>query len=104
MANTVTAQVRYLNSEWRDWKERKERPRICSKETRLANTSLHDVEIADARPLHERGKFDLDTQGLIFGELHSAVRDFHDDEEVRSTYYGEVEALLRRHTVFQILF
>ncbi len=98
MAGTVTARVRYLNSEWRHWRERNERPRICSKETRHANTTLHDVEITDARPLQERGELDLDRCGFVLASLRSAVSDFHNDEELEKTYYGEVSALLRQLT------
>ena len=98
MAGTVRAQVRYLNSEWKNWRDRNERPRICSKATRHANTTLYDVEIADARPLQERGELDLDSTGFVLAPLHSAVTDFRDENEVEETYYGEVQALLRRLT------
>ena len=98
MAGTVRAQVRYLNSEWKNWRDRNELPRICSKATRHANTTLYDVEIADARPLQERGELDLDSTGFVLAPLHSAVSDFGDENEVVETYYGEVQALLRRLT------
>ena len=46
-ANTVPAQMRYVNTEW---KHTDEIPRIGSRETRRANTSFHDIRVHDARP------------------------------------------------------
>ena len=86
------AQVGYLNAEW---KHRSERPRILSGETRRANTSLHDVEVRDARPLHRDGTLGLDTNGFILAEHQSEVTDFSDAEQVRQVYAAEMSELLQ---------
>lgn len=79
----VTAQVRYINDEW---KERDDRAFIYSKETRHANTSLWEVQISDARPLHAASELDLDTNGFVFAECDIGVSDFHDEEAIRECY------------------
>ncbi len=79
----VTARVRYINDEW---KERTDRAFIYSKESRHANTTLREVQIYDARPLHSTGQLDLDSNGFVFTECDFGVSDFHDDEAVRSCY------------------
>ena len=79
----VTAQVRYINDEW---KTRDDRAFIYSKETRRANTSLREVQIYDARPLHAASELDLDTNGFVFAECDFGVDDFHDDGEIRACY------------------
>lgn len=100
--NRVGATVRYLNPEW---KTRTERPQIGSRETRHANTGLYDVEILDARPLHDADQLALEPNGFLLAEHPSAVHDFRDAEEVRSVYYGEWEPRLRELTgADQILF
>jgi hypothetical protein len=88
MANSIEAKVRYLDA---SWKGRAERPRIGSRETRHANTSPLDVRIEDARPLHERGELDLDTQGFVLTRHRSEVADFRDDAQVTRTYYEEMK-------------
>ena len=79
----VTAQVRYINDEW---KERVDRAFIYSKETRRANTSLREVQIYDARPLHAASELDLDTNGFVFAECDFGVSDFYDDDAIRACY------------------
>ena len=69
MTQSVTAEVRYLNPEW---KSREDRPFIYSKETRRQNTTRHAVEITDARVLQEAGELDLDVNGFVLAE-HEAV-------------------------------
>lgn len=54
----------------------------------------HRVSIADLRPQAER--FDLDREGFAFRRAPTAVRDLYDDDTVESTYFAEVEALLKR--------
>jgi hypothetical protein len=56
----------------------------------------HKVAIRDLRPIE--GELSLDVQGFAFGEQRSAVRDFWDDDEVRRTYYPEVEAFVKQVT------
>lgn len=57
----VTAQVRYINDEW---KERVDRAFIYSKETRRANTTLREVQIYDARPCMQRVSLTWTLTGL----------------------------------------
>ncbi len=53
------------------------------------------VEIRDGRAA---AGLSLDTSGFVLVEHRSAVRDFFDGDELKRTYYGEVEALIRRLT------
>ncbi len=53
------------------------------------------VEIRDGRAA---GGLSLDGNGFVLVEHRSAVRDFFDVEELKRTYYAEVEALIRRLT------
>ncbi len=91
--DSVSASVRYLNPEWRG---RDTRPRITSRDTRRANTRFYDVQIENARPMHERGELALDTNGFVLAQHHTAVRDFGDTAEVSGTYYPEVKALIQK--------
>ena len=79
MLESVKANIRYLNPEWR---ERTELPRIWSRETRRANTSFHAVDVESARPLASRGELELDKHGFALVQHGSRVRDFRDDAEV----------------------
>ena len=88
----VTAQVRYINDEW---KERVDRAFIYSKETRRANTSLREVQIYDARPLHAARELDLDTNGFVFAECDFGVSDFNDDDAVRACYDQALVPMLK---------
>jgi len=54
------------------------------------------VRIHDARPLV--GGLSLDRQAFILTHHDTEVRDFLDEEEVRSRYHAEVEALIKRET------
>jgi hypothetical protein len=53
----------------------------------------HQVVIHDARPLADQ--FALEREGFRFLRHDTAVRDFHDDTEVRALYYPEMEALVK---------
>ena len=75
-ATSVSAEVRYLNPEW---KGRAEAPRIGDRTSRRANTAKRAVSIDDARGLY--------TSGFVLARHESAVRDFHDPAQVRDTYY-----------------
>ena len=55
-------------------------------------TERHTVEIADMRPL--AGTLSLDRQGFELRRSKTAVTDLHDDTEVETRYYREIEALL----------
>ena len=56
----------------------------------------HTVTIADARPILAR--VSLHEQGFDLVRYRSAVRDFHDEAEVKAVYYPEAERLLQELT------
>lgn len=56
----------------------------------------HRVAIRDLRPIADG--LSLDDNGFALVHHESAVRDFHDDDEVRRVYYREVEAVLKQAT------
>ncbi len=91
MIGSVTAEVRYLNTEW---KERKDIPSIGDRESRRANTSKLAVTINDARGMD----LDLDTSGFVLRQHNSEVGNFQDAVEVRSTYYTEVSEIVKELT------
>jgi len=90
---SVSAEVRYLNDEWRD---RADLPEIGSRESRRANTTKHAVHIEDARELLRSGAIEIDRNGFTVAALRSEVADFHDTQSVTATYYDEIRALLTR--------
>jgi hypothetical protein len=92
---SVRASVRYLNAEWRD---REERPRIGSRESRRENTSFHEVEIHDARPENAGGELSLDRTGFVLVSHRSEVHDFRDGELVEEVFYREWDEKLRALT------
>jgi hypothetical protein len=53
----------------------------------------HQVTIHNGRPLI--GRFSLDREGLIFITHETKVRDFYDENEVKSVYYAEIEQLVK---------
>jgi hypothetical protein len=53
----------------------------------------HKVTIQNGRPLIDR--FSLDREGLIFITHQTNVRDFYDENEVKSVYYPEIEQLVK---------
>ena len=91
----VTAQVRYINAEWRD---RSEAPRIGSKETRRANTAYQTVEIHDDRPRLVAGHLDLDTTGFTLANHRTECREFREEETVRRIYLPEMCNLIAQLT------
>lgn len=54
------------------------------------------VAIVDARPAN--AAFSLDREGFRLVRHETQVRDFYDEEEVRSLYYSELDALVRQET------
>ncbi len=54
---------------------------------------LHEVEVRDGRPLAYI--FNLDENGFTFVEHKTAVRDFHDPDELKRVYYPEVSELIK---------
>ena len=89
MSGTVTAEIRFINPEW---KHRKVPPRIGDRAGRRTHTTKHKVSIEDARG-RETG---LDTTGFTLTRHKSCVTDFRDESAVKSTYYEEVGALVKQ--------
>jgi len=54
------------------------------------SAEAHAVDIADGR----RGSFTLDENGFELVEHRTAMKDFHDAEELKRVYYPEVERLI----------
>ena len=52
------------------------------------------VPIADGRPL--AGGLSLDVNGFVFVAHPTAVQDFFDPDELKGTYYPEIEALVKK--------
>jgi hypothetical protein len=63
---------------------------------RVGNYRDFTVDVRDGRPL--AGDFSLDRQAFKLIRHSTRVRNFHDTEEVETTYHGEVEELVRRET------
>lgn len=95
VAAGVAAKLRYVNAEW---KGRTEIPRIGSRETRRANTSIQDIRIYDARPGLESGAHDLERSGFTLSRNPSACTDFRNEDHVKAVYYPEVHDLVKRIT------
>jgi hypothetical protein len=54
------------------------------------------VRVHNARPYV--ADLSLDRQAFILTRHDTAMRNFYDEAELRSTYYAEVEALIKRET------
>ncbi len=54
------------------------------------------VPIVDARP--SNSSLSIDREGFHLVRHETAMRDFYDEEEVRSVYYRELDALVKRET------
>jgi hypothetical protein len=63
---------------------------------RDGNYQFFRVRVQDARPYAR--DLSLDKQAFILTEHDTAVRDFFDEAELKSVYYPEVEALVKRET------
>jgi hypothetical protein len=60
------------------------------------DNQLHEVQISNARSILR--EVSLDTEGFELVHHRSAVRDFYDDNEVKSIYYAESEKILKNVT------
>ncbi|HKK30581.1 MAG TPA: CmcJ/NvfI family oxidoreductase [Alphaproteobacteria bacterium] len=89
----VAAKVRYVNAEW---KGKEEIPRIGSRETRRANTSMQDIRVQNARPGLASGEITLERSGFTLTENITACTNFRDEEEVKRIYYPEIEKIVKR--------
>ena len=63
---------------------------------REGNYRNFTVRVHDARPLVR--DLSLDTQAFILTRHDTEVHNFYDEREIRSTYFPEVEALIKRET------
>ena len=93
--SSVVANVAYVNDEWRTSDAP---PKIYSRESRKANTSLREVEIHNARPEHQAGTLDLETTGYELVEHQTQFSDFDSKERVLGEYFPESKELLLRIT------
>lgn len=91
VAKSVTAQIAFLNNEW---KGKAELPRIYSRESRHANTSKHDIEIVDARPLQAAGEFELDRNGFTLIQHQAAFENFDDKQAIETEYFEEMRQVI----------
>ena len=62
----------------------------------VGNFVMQEVNVYDARD--ELPSSSLDAEGFCLVSQKTAVDDFYDDEQVRSTYHDEIKALLIRNT------
>jgi hypothetical protein len=91
----VTAELNYLTPT-------KDRPRTFTFEPPPGEPQSnvvpepHAVPIYDARSVVD--SISLDREGFALVRQRSAVRDFYNDDEVRSTYYPEAERLIKEAT------
>ncbi len=56
----------------------------------------HLVRIHNGRA--DPAQFTLPSHGFAFVDHHTKVKDFYDEDEVRSVYYPETEALIQAHS------
>lgn len=63
---------------------------------RPAAYEAHTVRIHDARPVAD--EFDLDGAGFALVASKTAITDFHDEEQVTTTFFREVEETIKRAT------
>lgn len=63
---------------------------------RTGNYRDFTVKIADGRPL--AGQMSLDRQAFKLVRHETRVGDFYDPEQVKTSYYAEIDALLKRET------
>lgn len=65
-------------------------------EVNTGTYSDHEVIVRDGMPI--RDHFDLDVHGFMIGRAPSAVRNFHDPEQIDTIYMDEVAADIQRRT------
>jgi len=89
--SAVTASIAFLNSEWKDADDM---ARIYSRETRHANTTKHDIDIHNARPLAEAGKLDLDRNGFTLMKHTATFENFEDKKAIEREYFEEMRRFM----------
>jgi hypothetical protein len=65
-------------------------------DTRKGKYEDHEISIYDGRSIAE--DLSLDRQGFTLTRFPTAVKDFYDEEEVRSVYYPEMERIVQQAT------
>lgn len=55
--------------------------------------AAHEMQVTNGRP--RRDRFDLDVHGFEFVDHPTAMKDFYDIEELKSSYYPEIEQLIK---------
>jgi hypothetical protein len=63
---------------------------------RTGKSEEHRVTIRDARPLI--GQLSLDKEGFVLLHHQSAVKNFYDEDEIKSVYYPECERVMKEAT------
>jgi hypothetical protein len=63
---------------------------------RDGNYRYFNVRVHNARPYAD--ELSLDKQAFVLTDHETRMGDFHDEAELRSVYYPEVEALIKRET------
>ena len=63
---------------------------------RTGKSEEHRVTIRDARPL--TGQLSLDKEGFVLLHHRSAVKNFYDEDEIKSVYYPECERVMKEAT------
>jgi hypothetical protein len=63
---------------------------------RTGKSEEHQVPIRDARPLI--GQLSLDKQGFVLLHHQTAVKNFYDEDEIKSVYYPECERVVKEAT------
>jgi len=63
---------------------------------RTGKSEEHQVTIRDARPLI--GQLSLDKEGFVLLRHQTAVKNFYDEEEIKSVYYPECERVMKEAT------
>lgn len=91
----VEAQLAFVNEEWRGSAQP---PRIYSRASRHQNTTRHDVLIHNARIPGRAGELDLDRSGFVFLRDPTEFTAYDDKEAVKTDYFPEVHALIKRLT------
>ena len=64
-----------------------------SPEQRSGRYEGHTVTIQDGRPMID--DFSLEREGFVFVNHETKVKDFYNEDELRSVYYPEMERLVK---------
>lgn len=102
LANETVERLPFVEAQMNYLAPMAERPRNYAMEPPTGEprsnmtSNSHRVAIRDARPLRQNAR--LDDEGFAFLDQASSLRDYHDEERIRSIYYPEVESVIREAT------